>query len=181
MKEIIIDGVEYTLTPTELYKEMCEKIKKSAEDSCIDCTPAEKHGRFVPKFGEEYWSIGATIEDDYIAQDTFYNDSLNRERIILGNVYPTKEVAEKALAQKQALQRIYEYMDKKGLWYEPDWSDGEPKWQIAGWDYEDNMPRIDFYADIDMSQHHLIFRTIEDRQKVLDNCAKDLEILLKNY
>lgn len=164
MKTITIDDVEYTLTP----KEPREEVK-------------EETGRFVPKIGEEYWCIRTNEEDEVVIfQSTLYNDGLDKVHRLLGNMYPTKEAAEKALAQKQALQRIHEYMDKEGLWYEPDWTKCEPEHQIQGWDYEDDEPYYDCDY-MDLSKHHLVFRTEEDLRKVLDNCAEDLEIVLKNY
>jgi hypothetical protein len=162
-KTITIDGVEYTLTPKET---------------------KEETGRWVPKIGEEYWYIGTDYAHDevQVLHNEFGNTSADKIRILTGNIYPTKKVAEKALAQKQALQRIYEYMDKEYLFFTPDWNDTTKKWMISGWDYNDDEPihRWTNYGT-DMSQHNFIFRTGEDMKMVLDNCAEDLEIVLKNY
>lgn len=99
-----------------------------------------------------------------------------------GNVYKTKEEAEKIVKKRKALRRIHEYMRENDLFfYEVDWEKHEQaKWMIIGWNYDLQIADWDFTYFKDRIKGNLIFRTEEDMQEVLENCKEDLEIYLKD-
>jgi hypothetical protein len=162
----IIKNKEIELTA----EEVAEIVKQSKE--------TKQSLYFVPKMGEVYFVLNAAC----FYSSIWKNDNIDNGFLARAEIYRTKEEAQKADEKRLALGRIRKYIHENGLEFVPNWkNENEDKYQIIGWDYDDDMPDKGWYCYIDRSCHNLIFRSEEDRQKVLDNCKDDLRILLKNY
>ena len=59
--------------------------------------------RFVPEYGGEYWYISDSGE---VNSNYWYDDYDHKGRLKLGNVFKTKEEAEKAVEKLKALRRL---------------------------------------------------------------------------
>lgn len=158
--------IELDLTP-----ELAEKVKKML---------AEEKKEWIKK-GDRYYFLGYGM----IGQEWWGKDYDNLVTIKRANVYRTRESAEQAERQRLALGAIHQYVRDNDIkmagfnGYVPDLNDGhEGKLQITGWCME-GEPYYDYFIDNDSSSHGLIFATEEDVRKVLSNCKKELEDLLK--
>lgn len=111
MTKIIKNNVEIELTQEEV-----EKIVREYKQT------SRYNGRFFfPKIGETFWYIDYDGEIYFqIYESNCYSDIC---RITIG-VYRTKEEAEQALKEKQALVRVWKYAQEK-MPFEPDWNDIE--------------------------------------------------------
>jgi hypothetical protein len=153
-----IDGVQLT-------SEMVEQIVKNATEK----------KEFI-KIGQIYWFL----DDIRFDCKKWENNEFDNYRLARGNVFLTEEAAKKAENKRLALGTIQQYIRDNDLEFEPNWYYREQmKWQICGWDYTRNNCLYDWPYSYNTSKHNLIFKTAEDRLKVIDNCAKELEVLLK--
>jgi hypothetical protein len=154
-----------TINGVQLTSEMVEQIVKNATEK----------KEFI-KVGQRYWFLTDVGIDTCLWKDC----SRDEARLIIGNVFLTEEAVKKVNNKRKAFGAIRQYIRDNGLEFKPDWSDDkQKKWQITGWDYLRNNCHYDWFCLYDISRHNLIFKSQEDRQKVLDNCAKELEVLLK--
>jgi hypothetical protein len=130
--------------------------------------------------GKEYWFIdgyGIKTNDGY-----WCNNSYDHKRLSVNNAFFTESDCDKEIEIKLALGRIMSYIrdNEIELVKDEDWkNDDILKWQIDGWDYIDDTPNIDSSYNTNWSQFSLTFYSQEDREKVVENCKEDLEILLK--
>ena len=159
--------IELDLTP-----EQAEKVKKML---------AEEKKKWINN-KDKFYFLKSTTTDDFIWTDS----SICEDIIKRSNIYRTKEAVEQADRQRLALGAIHQYVRENGVrmagfnGYVPDWKNGEEeKWQISGWDYRFGRPISELLGIWDRATIGLIFPTAEERQKVLDNCKKELEDLLK--
>ncbi len=134
---------------------------------------------WTPEIGEMYTYL---VKGNLIRTITNNNVPFDRELFEIGNCYKTETEAQRVLDKKKALRRIHEYMYKNDLVYVPDWnvSNDDYKYQIEGWFHTEDRPTLCQYFCLNNSKGNLVFRTEQDRQKVLDNCKEDLEIYLKD-
>lgn len=156
----------------ELNQEQAEKVKKML---------SEEKKEWVKK-GEDYYFLrGESV--GIIAG--WSNEEVDEEILKRANVYRTREAAEQADRQRLALGAIYKYVRENGIrmagfnGFIPDWNNNKQKFQIDGWYFQEESPTIASYEHLDVSTNGLVFETVGDRRKVLDNCAKELEDLLK--
>jgi hypothetical protein len=154
----------------ELTAEEVEEIVKQSKE-------AKQPLYFVPKMEEEYF----VLSECSVCVLNWGNGRADNLYLDRANVYRTKEEAEKEDQKRLALGRIRKYIHENDLESAPNWEDGEDKYQIVGWDYGLDKPITDCSPYIDYSSYNLIFRSVEDGQKVIDNCKDDLRTLLKNY
>lgn len=161
--------IELDITP-----EQADKIKKML---------AEDRKMWIEE-GKKYYWLGSTSIETGGWCNNYFDIELSKK----SNVYRTKEAAEQAERQHLALGTIHKYVRENGIkmagfnGYVPRWIDGESKWIIDGWDFEEEDPSSSPYWTSDISVHGLIFEEKDDMQKVIENCERALEDLLKiNY
>jgi hypothetical protein len=127
------------------------------------------------KEGQKYWFVREIgIDNDHWVHAT----SVDIERLERANVYLTEEEAQKADNKRLALGTIQAYIRDNDLQFTPNWEYNNWKWQITGWSYEGDCELYNQYYYNDESKYDLIFKSEEDRQKVIDNCKEELRILL---
>jgi len=94
------------------------RLQKYIEDS-------KQKGRFVPKFGEEYWGVDGKVwktEND--------NKPFDNWNILTGNCFRTKAEAKAYKQYKEALGRVTNYILDNHP-FTPDWEDREQKkWHV---------------------------------------------------
>lgn len=167
------EGVSMNLSNEEFERIREEMVSKGL---------MEKKDKGLPKVGDCYWLLDSVGTEVW----TFDNDVFENGAISRGNFYLTEEEAKKADERRLALGRIQKFIRENDIdapctGYIPDFSDGGYKYQITGWNYTYDEVSLNSYIKFDESQYNLIFKTLEGRQAVLENCSKDLEILLKVY
>lgn len=68
---------------------------------------------------DEYWFI---LSDGDIKPDKWINCEMDKERLIAGNVFPTKEAAELEAKRRNLLTRFRAFRDECNDGWKPDWS-----------------------------------------------------------
>lgn len=103
---IDINGITITLTQEQLE----QIVKQTANKSII----------FVPKADENYWCI---YTDGDIMYSAWKNGNADKKLLSIGNIYKTKEEAEKARDIQLAKVRVRNAIaEANGNWI-PDWND----------------------------------------------------------
>lgn len=153
------------------------KVTDEQLQELIDSQEIEHRIGWKPQLLDYFYFISNNLD---IKERRYEGFSEDRDLVVVGNCYATKEAAKQAREKQKALRRIHEYMYKNDLVYVPDWSDSIGKYQISGWSYNDNSPIVHSFFHENLSRGNLVFKTDEDRQQVLDNCKEDLEIYLKD-
>lgn len=86
------------------------------------------NGRWKPKEGDKYYYIRSYGYDGAVIRSRWTNDYFNRVGNEIGNVFRTKEEAEKAVEWLKARKVLFD--DAKG--FKPDWRDTEQrKWSVC--------------------------------------------------
>lgn len=76
--------------------------------------------KYQYKLTDEYWFI---LSDGDIKPDKWINCEMDKERLIAGNVFPTKEAAELESKRRKLLTRFRAFRDECNNGWKPDWSD----------------------------------------------------------
>ena len=77
--------------------------KEEREDGTIVLTPKKKGFDDVPECGDKYW---VPTNDGGFYQSFWDNDSVDKEYLAHGNVFPSKAMAEKAAKLQRRANRI---------------------------------------------------------------------------
>jgi len=76
--------------------------------------------KYQYKLTDEYWFI---LSDGDIKPAKWINCEMDKERLIAGNVFPTKEAAELEAKRRNLLTRFRAFRDECNGDWKPDWSD----------------------------------------------------------
>ena len=132
---------------------------------------AKKRRNFKPEKGQDYsyafkgqaWEV------------TYNDDSTDRANKLTGNCYETESDAELANAYQEALVRLWDYADEHCN-TDIDWSDGEIKYYVHYYT-EDSEWLISSTTYLQRNFLMPHFTSIEDGQKLRDNCTAELDII----
>lgn len=134
---------------------------------------SEKKGLWKPEHGEKYASIN---DDGRVGLCSWLNDSIDRRRYSIGNVYKTIEDAQAHVDKLKAIQRVKEYIAENCEVVEDVEDIKLIRWQIVY-----NIGSNKFFADGGYTWlNGSPFPYIKDRldaQKVIDNCEADLKVI----
>jgi hypothetical protein len=83
--------------------------------------------KYQYKLTDEYWFI---LSDGDIKPDKWINCEMDKERLIAGNVFQTKEAAELEQKRRNLLTRFRFFKDECNDGWKPDWKGFEMKWDI---------------------------------------------------
>ena len=164
-KEITIESIRNNMK-AKLTKEVAEKMYKS-EDESVRAFALSNY----PELGEEVlpktWEELGNLDGYYIHSNSdVYQVAYSSAASINKNVFPTRELAEAALALAQLLQLRDRY---NGDWV-ADWSDGH-------WKYVIEIYRGKIDTDVYHGRQKVMhFKTAELRDKFLENFRDLLEI-----
>lgn len=89
-----------------------------------------------PKIDDEYFYIARFGE---IISDNFNDCYVDRERKRTGNMFRTKEEAEKERDKILAIQRVKDYIKKEFGVFEPDWNDNTQVKYCVMFHYNENI------------------------------------------
>lgn len=173
MKTIKINNLEIELTLPVL-TEITRIIKENPE-----LLQEEKKPFAERMIGKEYWFI---FKDGEKGSQTWDNASFDNTCLSVNNVFFTESDCDKEIARRKALGNIMSYIrdNEIELVKDEDYSNEDIiKYCIGGWDYSADEVCVDYWIFNDDSVFNQNFYSQEDREKVISNCAKDLEILLK--
>lgn len=168
-------------TRTELEKQITEAQKQvnelnasiAAMSELVSTMPVENEGIWVPKDGDKYWFVttyGTVASSTRCEEEpTFYNG-----RISIGNVFRTREEAERHLERLKVLQELR--VLAKG--FKPDWGDvNQYKLRLhfchtsKKWNLVTNT--------VIQSLGAIYFRTEADAQTAIDTLGDRLNVLLE--
>jgi hypothetical protein len=174
-----------TICPNPKGNELCTNGKDTYHNwnrfrgGCTFCKLLEKKPFAERMIGKWYWYIKAK---GIKHKEKWNNLGFDRDRLSVNNVFFTESDCDKEIARRKALGNIMSYIrdNEIELVKDEDWGNFEiDKFMISGWNYEDNTIDTDICDNVDWSKFSLAFYSQEDREKVISNCGKDLEILLK--
>jgi len=131
-----------------------------------------------PKFGEEY----CHIDDNTIIFNSFSKGDIDEARLEVGNYYSTKEEAKKELDRRTAIVRVKNYIAENGIEV---LGGEENRIEVLGgvvsssimWDYAYNSLYIMHSSA--KSYSPIGFFSEKDAETLIENCADDLEIIIK--
>jgi hypothetical protein len=162
-------------------QQLKEKLKKLEEEiQELKTKEEEEKGLWFPKDGEEYYYID---REGKVYWKWFYDsheEIEDRGCIEIGNFYKTKELAEKEIEKRKAIQRLKTAW-AKDYYFVPDFNSGDIKHCIHGWNYTDGSVEYAFCGRMDVSKYGLVFYSKEKMKQFIEENAKDLELVLKNY
>lgn len=158
MPNIKLDGVEIS------EDKLREIIKAHPE------LVEEKSGRFVPEYGKNYWCVSDVAA---VLKPIWVNDVCDKFRLSQGNVFRTREEAEKHLEYLNALAVIKE----DAQWWIPDWSDDSQEKWYGYYYHNDYTIKIGGVYSSQYSQE-IYFQTKELLEQSLKNHRKEWEIIM---
>lgn len=163
-------------------------MKITINDKQIELTPTqeatikealgikEKKGLWRPKNDDKYWLLDY---DGSVVWSNWNEDyHPNKSRWEIGNVFPTKEVAEKHRDKLKAIQRVKEYIAENCEEFTPDWNNKQ-QYKFTIFYYHVDKKFIDD-CGYSRAQGYWPFQYLaseEDAQKVIDNCEADLKVI----
>jgi hypothetical protein len=152
--------------------------KTEDANGVITFTPKPKQvpdgAYWEPKVGERYFCI-STEGDAWASENTRH--SIDKERIALGNCFRTQELVEKENQQRKALTRVRKFIAENGLYWEPDWSNGDQTKYFLRFDFRSNTFGSDCWFDLKQFSPIGCFKSIEDVEKIITACDADLRIM----
>lgn len=158
-------------------KQPCSTYNKTLKEICEEWEdyPEEPKTVWDLEDGDLYYSIDirGTIE-----LNTWSSHGVDYNIRNAGNVFLTKEEAEKELARRKA--KVVIERDTKG--FKPDWSKLEQlKWFIYYRSYEDNFTEkigLHIYCNREINVSTIYFTTKEDAEKSIKTHEKEWKIYL---
>ena len=130
-----------------------------------------------PRGGEKYYLLTyfGSVEHSY------FNSEVDITPLLIGNVFQTRELAQKELDKRLAIQRVKVWIDEELGMFEPDWDNyKEEKVVIA---YSCHYNGFEAFCWFDSKQYSSIgyLRTKEDAEKLIKACEDDLILIYKKY
>lgn len=148
----------------KLESELSE-IKKELQEST---KPPEKKGRWKPEFADNYWRIDG---NGNIFISTWQENFIDEFRFELGNVFQTKELAERELGRRKAEVRLRDLAN-----FEPDWEDlDQDKYSI----YYAHCSKIFESTSSNLCERmgQIYFRSLEEAESAIKTHEKDLRLV----
>ena len=156
--ELKINGKEISLSQKTI-----ESIKKVAKIN---------EGLWKPKKGEAYWYIKASGYAICIFWD---NDEVDKQRYAFGNCFQTKELAEKEVAKRKAIQNVKEYIAENFGVFELDWEDDrQEKYTLNCNEKCFDWERHAIYKEYSPIGH---LKSGEDCEQLIKDKGKELRII----
>lgn len=172
-------------TQKEMLKDLLERVEKLekkinpdlSEGVILDIRPYTKslkdfsHKKPWPQEGDKYW---LALESGGTTELQWDNDGLDRSYKGMGNLFRTKEEAEKELKLRKAITRVRLYIEENFGVFEPDWKD--TKQGKFGIHYNQPSEGLDFDFQEFYTYHcpygHL--QSIENINQLIKDCEDDL-------
>ena len=136
--------------------------------------PKPWHKYWKPKELEIYWSIS---DYDNITDKTYYYLPQEEKMVVTRyNMFPTKELAERAvnLSELGRLSLLWQYAN--GCVYEADWKDGDTKKYFIRYDYIKEEVCHDY--NVTISSDTLYFETIEQVKTFIEMYETEIKKIM---
>lgn len=130
---------------------------------------------FAPEYGQDYWYIGS--DGSYYAT-RWDNDKVDNLRLACGNVYETRESAEKARGKQLATVRVLNKLrDLEGDWV-ADWNDSTQRKHTTCFSRKEKVFNIAFFRG-DQYAPKEWYSTEAAWEWVIDNMDADLRLMFE--
>lgn len=106
--------------------------------------------------------------------------SFDDHRYYSRNYFLTEEEVRKRQEYNEAIARINKYVIENRMWFEPDWGDANQIKIYLYYDFENKKWDNETAMQINRFSPLPWFATLAHAEKVIEDCADDLEII-KNY
>jgi hypothetical protein len=155
-----------------------EKIDKEIELLIWEATELRKQiknekPKEWPQVGDEYWFIDNNGD---VTLTTWMDHEVDHARKSIGNIFPTREAAEKEVAVRKAIQYINEWRGYK----DEDWVDFKDKDQMKSYVFfKLDTQQLKGRHDMTMRESRLEghFKTAEERNRCIEECAPQLRTI----
>lgn len=129
------------------------------------------------EFKKTYWladsdNVARETEEMFVEDDYF--------RYYSGNYFLTREEAQKRKEYNEAIARINKYVIENGMWLEPNWANGNQLKHQLNCDFLTGKWERSTARYLSCFSNLPYFREKTHIEKVIKDCADDLEII-KNY
>lgn len=131
-------------------------------------------GRFVPEVDEEYW---CRDENGNVYYSNWDGDSVDADRLSIGNVYRTQEDAQRAVDKLKARVTIETFIEEHGLDTDVDWGDVTQGKYFLVFDYDNNQVTFEWYSYYRINDLPA-FKTKEDIKKLYEAHPEECKLLL---
>lgn len=155
--------------------ELEEKVKELL-DEIETLKRAKKNEEFEYNFEEfeSYWTIGSGGD---VYQALWTNHDLDFERYSKGNVFQTKEEAEREVNKRALLTRFRQFRDKCNGEWEPDFEDGNSGKHCIILNHTTNMLRINFSYNLEGFNLFGYFRRESDAARAIELFGDEIKRL----
>lgn len=124
--------------------------------------------------GDDYYFVG---RDGYISDWVWNGVEFEKQYYKLGNVFKTKEEAEKERDKRILLTRFRQFRDKSNGDWKPDFNDDDSWKYCIAFNHNHNMLKI--YSYLNIQEFHLFgyFRKESDAERAIELFGKEIKRL----
>ena len=136
--------------------------------------PSELKKHWTPKTGEEYYTIDMLGD---VQNSRFSNSDSSTKLLNIYNIFPTKELAEKATNVSKLDRLILLWQYANGCLFVPDWRESDqPKYYIM---YSNMFNSILFDTDHILRRHKVYFETEEQVEAFIDMYSEEIKKIMR--
>ena len=161
---------------TELEKQITELDERKVELQKELELEKQKNGIEYPPLNlrEEYWIINDRGE---IRCSWWYNDSIDKTRCKIGNIFLTEEKAEKEFKKLSLLTRFRQFRDKCNGEWNPDFKDKNSQKNYISFNHHDNMMKIYSYSSLEEFNLFGYFKNASDANRAIELFGDEIKRL----
>ena len=154
-------------------KELLNRIEKLETEAkeLREQLKEKKRGRWKPEEGEEYFFVN---EEGHATCDKNDNHEFDKTRILIGNCYKTKELAERQIEKEKLITEIWGWWDENdGV--ELDWEDEnvtkhqickkDNRWHVIKTFYWQSVSTIPYFSSEELAE--ACIKHFKNRLKIL--------------
>lgn len=160
---------------TELEKQITELDERKVELQKELELEKQKNGIEYPPLNlrEEYWVINDRGE---IRCSWWYNDSIDKTRCKIGNIFLTEEKAEKEFKKLSLLTRFRQFRDKSNGDWKPDFDNDVWKTYIA---FHHKRNKLEIHSGCNLEEFALFgyFKNESDAERAMDLFGDEIKRL----
>lgn len=154
--------------------ELEEKVKELLDE--IETLKREKNEEFEYSFeiGERCWFISSSGS---LFRDTWDTALISSDRYSQGNIFKTKEAAERERDKRALLVRFRQFRDKCNGEWKPDFEDGNSGKHYISLTHTTNMLRINFSYNLEDFNLFGYFRKESDAKRAIQLFGDEIKRL----
>ena len=165
----------------QMKNELESRLKEIQQelDSC-EVIPEEKpkYGQWVPAHSDKYYSISSHGD---VCLHKWYSDCerWSPSRLSMGNVYKTKEEAEKVVEYQKAYTKVVNRIAELNEGWKPDWNDGNQIKYYIDYHVSDQRIKEDCTWGYKNQNNSLHIKSGALAKRLLKEMEKELKIILE--